>query len=83
MSFSRRSFIRCASLAAAGNAVGLRPFGALNALASSSPGYKALVCIFMYGGNDSNNTLVPHNTAANGGQRLYRVLQVPGAAGNS
>ena len=66
MSLNRRSFIRYASLAAAGNAAGLRPFGMLNGLAATSPGYKALVCIFLYGGNDSNNTLVPFNTTANG-----------------
>jgi uncharacterized protein (DUF1501 family) len=66
MSLNRRSFIRNASLAAAGNAAGFRPFGALNGLAQSTPGYRALVCIFMYGGNDSNNTLVPFNTSANG-----------------
>jgi uncharacterized protein (DUF1501 family) len=78
VSFSRRSFIRYASLAAAGNAVGLRPFGDLNALASSSPGYKALVCIFMYGGNDSNNTLVPFNTAANGSNGYSEYSKIRG-----
>jgi len=46
-------------LAAAGNALGLRPFGALNALAQSGSGYKALVCVFLFGGNDANNTLIP------------------------
>jgi uncharacterized protein (DUF1501 family) len=63
MSISRRSFVRCASLAAAGHAAGLRPFGAMNALASVNPGYQAMVCIFLYGGNDSNNTLVPFDAA--------------------
>src|SRR5271170_5628559 len=78
MSMNRRSFIRYASLAAAGNAAGLRPFGALNAMASTS-GYKALVCIFMYGGNDSNNTLVPFNTSANGsnGYTAYANIRGP------
>jgi uncharacterized protein (DUF1501 family) len=62
MRANRRSFIKYASLAAAGNALGLRPFGALNALAQSSPGYKALVCVFLFGGNDANNTLIPFDT---------------------
>jgi uncharacterized protein (DUF1501 family) len=79
MSLNRRSFIRYASLAAAGNAAGLSPFGALNGLAQSSPGYKALVCIFMFGGNDSNNTLVPFNTTANGknGYTAYSNIRGP------
>ena len=61
---SRRSFLRYASLAAAGNAAGLRPFGMLNALASTAAptDYKALVCVFLYGGNDSNNTIIPFDT---------------------
>lgn len=46
-------------MAAAGNLLGLRPFGAMNALAQSSSNYKALVCVFLFGGNDANNTLVP------------------------
>jgi uncharacterized protein (DUF1501 family) len=60
---NRRSFIRCASLAAAGSAAGLRPFGALNALAQSAADYKALVCIFLFGGNDANNTVVPFDAS--------------------
>jgi uncharacterized protein (DUF1501 family) len=62
MRANRRSFIRYASLAAAGNALGLRPFGTLNALAQSSSDYKALVCVFLFGGNDANNTLIPFDT---------------------
>jgi len=37
----------------------LRPFGLLPALAQSGPNYRALVCIFLFGGNDSNNTIIP------------------------
>jgi uncharacterized protein (DUF1501 family) len=37
---------------------GLSPFGLLNALAQGS-GYKAMVCVFLFGGNDGNNVLVP------------------------
>jgi uncharacterized protein (DUF1501 family) len=66
MRANRRSFIQYASLAAAGNALGLRPFGALNALAQSGSGYKALVCVFLFGGNDANNTLIPFDTTGYG-----------------
>jgi uncharacterized protein (DUF1501 family) len=66
MRATRRSFIRYASLAATGNALGLRPFGALNALAQSGSGYKALVCVFLFGGNDANNTLIPFDTTGYG-----------------
>src|SRR5579862_1546151 len=72
MGVNRRSFIKYASLAAAGNAAGLRPFGALNALAQGATDYKALVCVFLYGGNDANNTLVPYDTAGYGNYATIR-----------
>ncbi len=62
MRLQRRSFIKYASLAAAGNLAGMRPFGALNALANTTPDYKALVCVFLFGGNDANNMVVPFDT---------------------
>jgi uncharacterized protein (DUF1501 family) len=37
----------------------LRPFGLLPAMAQSSANYRALVCVFLFGGNDSNNTVIP------------------------
>ena len=66
MRTNRRTFINCASLAAAGNILGLRPFGALNALAQTASDYKALVCVFLFGGNDANNTLIPFDTTGYG-----------------
>jgi len=74
MGVNRRSFIRYASLAAAGSAAGLRPFGALNALAQSATDYKALVCVFLYGGNDANNTVVPFDTT---GYSSYSTIRGP------
>jgi uncharacterized protein (DUF1501 family) len=75
MGLNRRTFIRSASLAAAGSAAGLRPFGALNALAqTTSPGYKALVCVFLFGGNDANNTLIQFDTA---GYNSYASIRGP------
>jgi uncharacterized protein (DUF1501 family) len=66
MRHSRRSFLTTASMAAAGSALGFRPFGMLNALAQTSSDYKALVCVFMFGGNDANNMLIPFDTAGYG-----------------
>ena len=74
MSANRRSFIKYASLAAAGNLAGLRPFGALNALAQTSTDYKALVCIFLFGGNDANNMVIPFDTA---GYTNYSTVRGP------
>ena len=74
MGLNRRSFIKYASLAAAGNAAALRPFGALNALAQGASRYKALVCVFLFGGNDANNTLIQFDTA---GYNNYSTIRGP------
>ncbi|AWW75427.1 Tat pathway signal protein [Erythrobacter sp. KY5] len=60
---SRRAFLeRSASLAIAGTAssfaLGLTGISEAAALATNGD-YKALVCIFLYGGNDHANTLIP------------------------
>ena len=59
--FTRRSFIRVGS--ATVGSLALRPFGLLPALAQSGPDYRALVCVFLFGGNDSNNTVVPQDAS--------------------
>src|SRR5581483_3396646 len=58
---SRRTFIR-ASAATVGT-LALRPFGLIPALAQSGANYRALVCVFLFGGNDSNNTVIPMDDA--------------------
>jgi uncharacterized protein (DUF1501 family) len=35
----------------------------MNAMAQTTSNYKALVCVFLFGGNDSNNLIVPNSTA--------------------
>ncbi len=60
--FSRRGFIRVG--AATVGSLALRPFGMLPALAQSGGDYRALVCVFLFGGNDSNNTVVPMDDAS-------------------
>ncbi len=77
---SRRSFLTNASLLAGGNALGLRPFGVLNALAQTSPDYKALVCVFMFGGNDANNMIIPYDTT---GYANYSTIRGPLALAQS
>ena len=72
MNKSRRSFLTSASMLAAGNAMGLKPFGRLNALAQTSPTYKALVCVFMFGGNDANNMVIPNDSV---GYANYAALR--------
>ena len=59
---SRRGFIRAG--AATVGTLALRPFGLLPALAQSSANYRALVCVFLFGGNDSNNTVIPMDDAS-------------------
>jgi uncharacterized protein (DUF1501 family) len=59
---------------AAGNALGFQPFGMLNALAQTSTEYKALVCVFLTGGNDGNNTIIPFDSA---GYQNYATLRGP------
>src|SRR5271166_886093 len=63
---SRRDFIRlgCRTLSTIGAAAAFGQAGLMTARAQSSSDYKALVCIFLFGGNDANNLLVPNDTAA-------------------
>lgn len=67
MSLSRRNFLR-ASLVGGGSAALLGSFGRLAARTAFASGgstpYKALVCVFLYGGNDSNNMLLPYTNYA-------------------
>jgi uncharacterized protein (DUF1501 family) len=71
MAHNRRDFLvrtTCAALSAAAFQGTVRQFGLANLLAQdamSSPvcsgGYKALVCIFLNGGNDGNNMVIPYD----------------------
>jgi uncharacterized protein (DUF1501 family) len=72
---SRRAFLkRSAALSLAGTAtpfvMNLATIG--EAAASVATDYKAIVCIFLYGGNDFANTLIPYDSATYG---LYQTLR--------
>jgi uncharacterized protein (DUF1501 family) len=61
---TRRQFIRQAACAALGTAAmtsAIRDLRFMNSAVAQSnvSGYKALVCIFLQGGNDSNNLIIP------------------------
>ena len=53
----------------------LRLIGALAADATTATSdYKALVCLFLYGGNDSNNLLIPYDSASYADYAAARTL---------
>src|SRR6202167_6327719 len=57
---NRRDLLKHAGALAGSAALG--QLGVLAAQAATAGDYKALVCIFLYGGNDTNNTIVPLDT---------------------
>ena len=89
---TRRSFLRQAACAAVGTAGLTNALFDLRKIAAFSLGnsdvlsgdYKALVCLFLYGGNDANNMIVPTSTtdyngytAARGGIALPLASLLP------
>ena len=75
MKITRRDLIRqsCCAAAAFGMATSFSRFGLMQALAQSPANYQALVCIFLFGGNDANNMLIPTDTAGYANYLKYRV----------
>ena len=72
---SRRHFLRRGSALAAGS---LALPGLTQAAGLGGSGYKALVCVFLYGGNDGNNMVVPLDSA---GYAAYAAARGNAAAG--
>jgi uncharacterized protein (DUF1501 family) len=69
--------LACCSAAGASLVSGLSKFGLVSALAQGTTDYKALVCIFMFGGNDSNNMLVPTDSRYTQYLQTRSVLALP------
>ncbi|MFT4173605.1 MAG: DUF1501 domain-containing protein [Rhodocyclaceae bacterium] len=64
---SRREFLkRAAALSSLGAAApfALNLAGIGQAAAQTAPDYRALVCLFLYGGNDHNNMVMPYDVAS-------------------
>jgi uncharacterized protein (DUF1501 family) len=91
---TRRDFLwkgACAALTTTGIASTLSDLRLIRAAAADTitgsvgTDYKALVCIFLFGGNDGNNLLVPTDTTTYNNQYLpargVLALPIPGAAG--
>src|SRR3954467_6048374 len=88
---SRRDFLRAlACTACSGGAAALFPqlrmMGSALANTTSLPGYRALVCVYLAGGNDAWNLLVPFDTTrfnveANSRSGVYDAVNNPGGLG--
>src|ERR1043166_1489225 len=79
---TRREFLRRASCAAVGTwaiTSTLRDLRFINAALAQSPpaDYKALVCIFLAGGNDSNNLVIPTGTEYQSYASIRQNLAIP------
>jgi uncharacterized protein (DUF1501 family) len=87
---SRRQFIRQAACAAVGTAAissTIRDLRMMNAMAAQCDltDYKALICIFLAGGNDSNNLIIPSSPTEYANYAAIRdphtpVLAIPQSA---
>jgi uncharacterized protein (DUF1501 family) len=66
MNFSRRHFLRMAGYGVGGSVLTsfIHKFSLGTALAQGGGDYRALVCIFLAGGNDGNNTVIPYDDYA-------------------
>src|ERR1700750_2389146 len=81
---TRRAFIRRAACAAVGTAAmtaAIRDLRHMTAAVAQSniSDYKALVCVFLAGGNDSNNLIIPTITSEYNNYAAIRtpVLAIP------
>jgi uncharacterized protein (DUF1501 family) len=87
---NRREFLRqaaCAALGTAGMKHCLRDLHFIRAAVAQGPysDYKALVCVFLAGGNDSNNLIIPTIPSEYANYASYRtpVLAIPNVDGGS
>jgi uncharacterized protein (DUF1501 family) len=71
---SRRDFLKlgCRTISTLGAAAAFGQAGLVSARAQTASDYKALVCIFLFGGNDSNNLLIPSDTPT---YTMYRNIR--------
>jgi uncharacterized protein (DUF1501 family) len=78
MRISRRSFLE--ALGAVGVAASFSRFGEGRAWAQTADDYRALVCVFLFGGNDGNNMVVPVDATGYGAYATARGTGTGGLA---
>jgi uncharacterized protein (DUF1501 family) len=75
MMMARRRFLaQCGAMGTLAAVSSIDQLGLASALAQSSGGYKALVCVFLYGGNDANNMVIPYDAAD---YNAYQTIRGP------
>ncbi|MFM8332962.1 MAG: DUF1501 domain-containing protein [Candidatus Methylumidiphilus sp.] len=79
-SSNRRQFLKLSTGLAALGMTGLGLGAARSAQAASPSDYKALVCVYLYGGNDGHNLIVPLDTARYTAYQNVRAGLALGAA---
>ncbi len=82
---TRRTFIRqaaCAALTTSGLLNTIFDLRRLSAATyADTSDYKALVCLFLFGGNDANNVIIPHDNAGYASYAAARgILAIPQAS---
>ena len=86
---TRRDFFRtagCAALSSIGVASTIRDFRLVNSALAQNSGpfsfadYKALVCVFLSGGNDGNNLVIPRGAAHANYAAIRQNLTIPESA---
>ncbi len=78
---NRRQFLRsCCHVGAATIGAHLAHLAPITASAQGLSDYKALVCIFLFGGNDSNNLVVPNDSRYAAYQTMRGPVALPSAS---
>ena len=78
---NRREFLTsCCGLGAAGIAAHMSHLAPMSLVAQSAADYKALVCVFFFGGNDSNNMIVPIDSRYGAYAAMRGPVALPQAA---
>src|ERR1044072_5862973 len=78
---TRRTSIRqaaCAALTTTGILNTIFDLRRLSAAPLDTSDYKALICLFLFGGNDANNVIIPHDASGYASYAAARgILAIP------